>query len=165
MFDSTKNRAAPDSRSRNRWMQTFAISLMLCAISIGSTMSKFLAQTRDAAIAPRQQSATGVITSMTSGNGSTYYYRFPYRGAFYNDSSKGDSGERSAGDQVVVYFDPDNPLLSSLNDFHASSLRHGREWKLLLAFSVILASFAAYCWPRTRKRKREADKSSGVREV
>jgi len=130
-------------------------------------MTNYFDAKKDAEIAPRQQTAMGVVTAKVTGKNGSIYFKFPYSSdhifpyheVYYTDSESGNNGF-SVGQQVRVYFDPSNPWTGSLSDFHESSEKHQRYWKLWLAASIVSGSFAGFCWPRFRRRDNDADESA-----
>jgi hypothetical protein len=171
MFESTDEQANQTASQRNGWTQALGACLGIFLISSIYTATNFYYAKRDAEIAPRQESAIGVITAKVTGKDGSIYFRFPYRDHFYpyrerlyDDSESGGSGF-TVGQQVSVYFDPINPWTGSLSDFRVSSERRSQDWKLLLAASIISGSFAVFCWPRMKERQREISESATDREV
>jgi hypothetical protein len=163
-FDFNEDKKKPSMWSRNKWIQSFVSFLGLTVLSAGYAISNYYHAKGDAEIAPREQSAMGVITAKIGGRESSVYFRFPYGSdhifpyheLYYDDSESGGNGF-NVGQQVRVYFDPNNPWKGSLSDFQVSSKRRARNWKLLITAAIISAAAAIYCLPRARERQSEIE--------
>jgi hypothetical protein len=170
MFDSDDEQVNTNVSQRNGWMQALGVFLGIFLACAFYAMTNFYYAKRDAEIAPRQQSAMGIITAKIGGKQSSIYYRFPcpdryypYLVRYYDDSESGGSGF-NVGQQVRVYFDPIHPWAGSLSDFYVSSERHRMKWKFSLASSIISGLFAGFCGSRALERKREINVSATDQE-
>ena len=164
MFDSIDEQVNDNVSQRNGWMKAhraFVSIFIACAIV---AMTNYYRAKEDAEIAPREQSAMGIVTAKTTGKNASIDFRFPYSSdhifpyheRYYNDSERGGNGF-NVGQQVRVYFDPNNPWKGSLSDFQVSSKRRARIWKLMFTTAIISAAAAIYCLPRARERQSEIE--------
>jgi hypothetical protein len=170
MFDSGDQQGSEKAPRQNGWMQALGACLGVFLVSSIYAATNFYQAKTDAEIAPRQQSAMGVITAKVTGKGSTIYFRFAYRDSFYPyrerlyaDSESGGSGF-NVGQQVRVYFDPIDPWEGSLSDFYVASERRSRNWRLLLSVSIISGATAGFCLSRALERRREIAASAAEQE-
>ena len=72
---------------------------------------------RDRAIASREQTAQGTITGHDPGNHDSYEYTYVVGGRTYRAWEIPYRIEWRMGEQVVVYYDPRDPAVSSLVEF------------------------------------------------
>ncbi len=71
----------------------------------------------DRAIATRQRTTQGVITSHEPANHNRYRYTFSVEGKTFGGWESPKKEELEIGKQVVVYYDPRNPNKNALTDF------------------------------------------------
>jgi Protein of unknown function (DUF3592) len=74
------------------------------------------------AIASREQTTQGVITSHEPANHNRYGYVFSVNGNTFNGWESPKKEELEIGKQVVVYYDPKNPQQNALTDFGELSI-------------------------------------------
>jgi len=162
MIESDNLQMAETVSPQNGWIRPLGACLGVFGICALYTIMNFYDARRDADIAPREQSAMGVITDKTTGKNGSIYFRFPYSSdhifsyhdVYYNDSEEGGKGF-NVGQKVKVYFDPNNPWTGSLSDFRESSNRHARNGRLLLACAILSGVAGVFCLFRARGRRRE----------
>ena len=123
-------------------------------------ISNFYHAKKDTEIAPRQQSALGVVTYVARGKSRTYYFKFSYKNREYGNSEAG-GFDLSEGDQVKVYFDPINPDFSDMIDFYELAARHNHQWPISLGGSFFSLAMTAFCWTQLIARKKEIERLTG----
>jgi hypothetical protein len=159
MFDQLddQNNTTRESRNSlpNYWMHAGLIFFVVVLLSPYVAISNYYDAKRDAEIAPRQQSALGVITYVVR-KGSIYYFEFSYKNHIYDNSERG-GFNHSEGDQVTVYFDPINPKSSSMTDFYELSAMHNDQWQRSLGGSFAFLAVTAFCWTQWIARKKEIE--------
>ena len=108
-------------RSSNDWRSWHSLILTLpFVIALIFTMTE---AHKDAAVALREQRADGLITVCEPSNHNQCRYRFGYLGRTLEGMS-GSVGDRpSVGQHVTVYFDPQDPDTSSLEDYTSADRR------------------------------------------
>jgi hypothetical protein len=78
---------------------------------------------KDASVAVREQKAEGVVTVCEPSNHNQCRYRFMFLGRSVEGISGWVGDSPSVGQHVTVFFDPEDPETSSLEDYGASSRR------------------------------------------
>jgi hypothetical protein len=73
-------------------------------------------------VAARERTTTGAITAHEPANHNTYVYTFAIEGKAYTGRRIPDRGELAVGQQVRVYYDPQDPAKNSLIDFDEVAL-------------------------------------------
>jgi hypothetical protein len=76
----------------------------------------------DSHIATRQQTTSGIVTAHEPVNHDRYGYRFEVDGKAYTGWQIPKDSELAIGQQVIVFYDPENPSANSLTDFHDLSI-------------------------------------------
>jgi hypothetical protein len=74
-------------------------------------------------VARRQQTTTGIITSYERSNHNQYRYGFSVNDTKYEGIGNTPSDSAVVGEQATVFYDPQNPSVSSLINFYERSDR------------------------------------------
>jgi hypothetical protein len=72
----------------------------------------------NSSVAARERTVSGVITAHDPRNHDRYGYTFIVDGKSYRGWEIPEHAEPIMGQQVIVYYDPVDPTLSALTDFH-----------------------------------------------
>lgn len=111
-------------------------------------------------IAPRQRTHRGVITSYEPKNHSSYGYTFTVRGSLYKGRESFIRGELRIGEQVRVYYDPQNPNKNSLFDFEQLAGSELGSMPLMILGILGLTGFVL--WKRREERARNLRQGVGA---
>ena len=95
-------------------------------------------------IASREQTTFGTITGHDPNNHNSYQYTFSAGGRSFRAWQVPHRNEWHIGEQVVVYYDPMDPAVSSLIDFTERSYDDEGPIPLLLVGIVGVAAFIYY---------------------
>jgi hypothetical protein len=104
-----------------RWKNPSWWNLLICFPWAVGVAFGIYTYTVDRAIAVREMTVTGVITTHDPPNHDRYGYSFVVLGKSYFGWQIPDRSELVIGQPVVVYYDPLNPEKSSLVDFEELS--------------------------------------------
>ena len=108
---------------------------------LGAALSIYWWRT-DRAIAHRQQTAQGTVLTHEPHNHDRYGYSFSLNGKSYSGwQVPNDKLEPSVGQQVTVYYDPTDPSISALMNYHELSLRRLGPVPFLIGGSGFVALF------------------------
>ena len=124
---------SPRSKGRGSswWSLTMALPLVIGLVD-GLYWSR-----RDAVIGTRQESTSGQVTAYEPSNHNSCRYTFTVQGKQYAGMDSSPTATPAApaivGDQLQVYFDPNNPTTNSLEDF---SMRSRRDRGLVPLFML-----------------------------
>lgn len=110
----------------------------------------------DAEVAQRQGTATGKLLSRDASNHDYYRYSFNVGGHTYIGRNRIPPKGAHVGDEVTVYYDPEDSGKSSLESFEASSDRNWAPVPFLLAPAVALALIAIWQWWVRRAQSRRS---------
>jgi hypothetical protein len=130
----------PDSRKRNMMSLTgiAGLAMMLAGLCLVAAYSSLHELNRNRVVAPRQQETTGTVTAGPLGRHS-YSYTFTVGEASYSDWGSIRGPEPTIGQEVLVYYDPQDPTVSALTPFEYSSKERTAD---LVIGIVILISVA-----------------------
>src|SRR5262249_11826141 len=130
-----------------------AVAMMLAGLGLLLDYSSLHELSRNRVVAPRQQATTGTVTAGTVGRAS-YSYTFTVDDVSYSDWGSIPGSETKAGQQVTVYYDPENPAVNALVRFEYSvGLRSwdvgvGILANLFIATGIVISIFIARSWRR-----------------
>jgi hypothetical protein len=103
------------------------------------------------AVGRRQQLTSGVVTAYEPSNHNQCRYTFQTQGKQYSGISSALSERVNIGEQVQVYFDPQNPVTNSLDDFSDSS----KSDFSVMVFMTIGIGCIAFCILLARNSRRQ----------
>lgn len=106
---------------------------------------------REAVVANREQNTTCLITAHETSNHNQYRYSFTVSGRQYSGISQSPTDGVAVGEQMKVYFDPQNPSTNSLEGFSAASQRELGPVPLLAAGVLAVAVFIGLNKMRTKR--------------
>jgi hypothetical protein len=121
-------------RSSNNWLSWRSLILAFPFVSLLTIT--ICDGHKEAAVAIREQKAEGVVTGCDPSNHDWCHYKFSFRERTF-EGFGGWLGERpSTGQHVTVFFDPEDPETSSLEDY-ASPDRQERAIAPQVMFGVL----------------------------
>jgi len=141
----------PDSSNRRLMNATMIAGvLMMCAgASLLLDYGSLHDLNRNEVVAPRQQSIAGTLTAGPASRNS-YGYTFNVRDHSYSGWGLLYGPERKTGQEVVIYYDPNDPTVSGLSPFEYSSGQ--RAWDVGIGLAIVLlvaagsVSSTLACW-------------------
>src|SRR5262249_52305891 len=95
-------------------------------------------------IAGRQQTTHGIVTTHEPGNHNRYGYKFEVDGKAYTGWQSPKDEELAIGEQVIVFYDPQDPSRNSLTDFRDLSTSSLGPVSMLLFGIVAVAGYILY---------------------
>jgi hypothetical protein len=131
----------PDSPKR-RLMNVAAVAsvlLMFAGVGLVLDYSSVHELNRNQAVAPRQQTIPGTLTAGPTGRNS-YSYTFSVAGVSYTDWGSVLGPEPRIGQEVLVYYDPQDPTVSALARFEYSSTQRARDLVIGIAILISVAT-------------------------
>lgn len=102
----------------------------------------------DQAIASRQNTTVGLLSSQDPGNHNCFRYSFSVSAKSYSGCQTPRDVNAKPGRQVLVYYDPLDPSVNSLSSFND---RSGSALEFVPIFCVFIGLIVSYiCWGRWR---------------
>ena len=123
------------TRRRKNIAALGGVLMMIAGVSLLLDYSSLHDLNRNQVVAPRQQTTTGSLTAGPVGRNS-YRYTFMVGDTEYSEWGTLEGPERKIGQEVLVYYDPQNPAVNALVRFEYSPGQ--RAWDTGLGLSVIL---------------------------
>jgi hypothetical protein len=102
-------------------------------------------------VANREQETTCLITAHETSNHNQYRYSFTVLGRPYTGISQSPTDSAVVGEQMKVYFDPDDPTTNSLEDFSLASRRDFGPLPLLVGGILAVAGFIGMTKMRSKR--------------
>src|SRR5262249_41015873 len=130
----------PDSLTRRRKNIAALVGVLMMIASVGLLLdyASLHDLNRNQVIAPRQQTVTGSLTAGPVGRNS-YRYTFTVGDTEYSEWGSPEAAGLKVGQQVVVYYDPQNPAVNALVRFEYSPGRRARDIGLGLMVILFVA--------------------------
>ena len=126
-------------------LSTRAVLSIWLLLSIAGMMLSSLQQRRDESIAQRQQTTSGHIDLITTGNRHSAHYSFRFQERAYHATSR-DNPSMKVGDPVAVYLDPEDPEESSLTQYEIVGEQNHTMMILCSVMSAVAAISLALVW-------------------
>jgi uncharacterized protein DUF3592 len=108
-------------------------------------------------VAAREKTITGAITAHEAANHNTYLYTFAIEGKAYTGRQIPDKQELAVGQQVRVYYDPQDPAKNSLIDFDEVAL--GNLGPASFAFWLSAAAIVFVIVQRRKSHRRASGRN------
>src|SRR5262249_7655125 len=127
----------PDSLTRRRKNIAALVGVLMMIASVGLLLdyASLHDLNRNQIVAPRQQTITGSLTAGPVGRNS-YRYTFMVGDTEYSEWGTLEGPERKIGQEVLVYYDPQNPAVNALVRFEYSAGQ--RAWDIGVGISVLV---------------------------
>jgi hypothetical protein len=108
-------------------------------------------------VAAREKTITGAITAHEPANHNTYVYTFTIEGKVYTGRQIPNKREPAIGQEVCVYYDPQDPAKNSLIDFDEVAL--GNLGPASFAFWLSVAAIVFIIVQRRKNQRRAAERN------
>ena len=134
-------------RTRRTWSRPSWWNLLVVSPWVLGLVFMIHASRIDRQIAERQQTASGIVTAHEPANHNRYGYKFQVDGKLYTGWESPTKAELVIGQQVTVFYDPQDPSKNALTDFHDVSISELGPVPMLL-FGI--GAVAVYIFYRRR---------------
>ena len=127
----------PDSSNRRLMNAAMISGILMWAAGIGLllTYNSLHDMNRNQVLGPRQRSIAGTLSAGPISR-NTYNYTFSVGANSYSGWGSMYGPEPKIGQQVVIYYDPDDPTVNALGPFEFSARE--RAWKVGIGLSLVL---------------------------
>ncbi|HKF59454.1 MAG TPA: hypothetical protein VKJ45_28705 [Blastocatellia bacterium] len=127
----------PDSSNRRLMNAAMISGILMWAAGIGLLLdySSLHDLNRNQVLGPRQRSIAGTLSAGPISR-NTYNYTFSVGANSYSGWGSMYGPEPKIGQQVVIYYDPDDPTVNALGPFEFSARE--RAWKVGIGLSLVL---------------------------